>query len=83
MRLTWGCGNSHKGGPNKVMTDQVVRSSDKDGLLPPYNRESEDFTGEGNLDSWWDTGMQGSRADLGGNLRARAKFAHFDLPLLK
>lgn len=37
------------------------------------------------MDSGWDTGMQGrptgSRADLGRNLRARAKFAHFDLLL--
>lgn len=59
----------------------------KDRLFPAKNGESEGFTGEGSLDSGWDAGMQGrptgSRTDLGGNLRARAKFAHFDLPLLK
>lgn len=79
--LTWGCGNSHKTGPNKVPTDQVAGSS-----LPEVGNQKASWERE----PWRVGGMQVCRSrfmdrktDLGGTLRAKARFAHFDILLLQ
>lgn len=62
----------------------------KDRFLPARGRASEGCIGEGTLEKGWVVGVQGTwgrptgrRADLGGDLRARARFNCVDSCLLK
>lgn len=87
---TRGSGTSRKRGPSKVTADQVAGYSCEGRVSSCQGWGVRRLHREGTLENRWVVGVQdtwgrrtGRRADLGGDLRARARFHRVDSRLLK